>query len=311
MISVYSSVQSIMSMGPVVLALGFFDGLHIGHQTVIQQALQLAHEGDARMCVITFDIPPRAVLRPEHPVQLLETRQEKIRKLEKMGVDTVVFIHPTVEVLSETAEDFMQSLAGISGLYGIVCGSNFTFGRHAAGSPSTLSAFFSGRGIKVKIVPLTTSSLLGGREVSSTVIRKLIGQGRIRVANQLLGEEYTITGTVAHGFRRGHDVTGVPTVNLETDGNCVIPSDGVYASRILIKGVTHASITNIGTNPTFGNQARTIETFILDFHQEIYEKKVMLSFVERIRGEIKFPSVEALTTQIQQDVEMAEKLLNR
>ena len=99
MISVYSSVQSIMSMGPVVLALGFFDGLHIGHQTVIQQALQLAHEGNARMCVITFDIPPRAVLRPEHPVQLLETRQEKIRKLEKMGVDTVVFIHPTVEVL--------------------------------------------------------------------------------------------------------------------------------------------------------------------------------------------------------------------
>ena len=92
-------------MGPVVLALGFFDGLHIGHQTVIQQALQLAHEGEARMCVITFDIPPRAVLRPEHPVQLLETRQEKIRKLEKMGVDTVVFIHPTVEVLSETAEE--------------------------------------------------------------------------------------------------------------------------------------------------------------------------------------------------------------
>ena len=223
----------------------------------------------------------------------------------------MVFIHPTVEVLSETAGAFMHSLAGISGLYGIVCGSNFTFGRHAAGNASMLSEFFSGRGTRVRIIPLTTSPLLGGREVSSTVIRKLIGQGRIGVANQLLGEEYTITGTVAHGFRRGHDVTGVPTVNLETDGNCVIPSDGVYASRILKKGVTHASITNIGTNPTFGNQARTIETFILDFHQEIYEKEVMLSFVERIRGEIKFPSVEALTTQIQRDVEMAEKLLNR
>ena len=263
------------------------------------------------MCVVTFDAPPRAVLQPESHVQLLETRQGKIRKLEKMGVDAVVFIHPTVEVLSETAGAFMHSLAGISGLYGIVCGSNFTFGRHAAGNASMLSEFFSGRGTRVRIIPLTTSPLLGGREVSSTVIRKLIGQGRIGVANQLLGEEYTITGTVAHGFRRGHDVTGVPTVNLETDGNCVIPSDGVYASRILIKGVTHASITNIGTNPTFGNQARTIETFILDFHQEIYEKEVMLSFVERIRGEIKFPSVEALTTQIQRDVEMAEKLLNR
>lgn len=311
MISVYSSLQSIRTMGSVVLALGFFDGLHIGHQAVIQEALQLAHQGSASVCVVTFDAPPRAVLRPESHVQLLETRQGKIRKLEKMGVDAVVFIHPTVEVLSETAGAFMHSLAGISGLYGIVCGSNFTFGRHAAGNASMLSEFFSGRGTRVRIIPLTTSPLLGGREVSSTVIRKLIGQGRIGVANQLLGEEYTITGTVAHGFRRGHDVTGVPTVNLETDGNCVIPSDGVYASRILIKGVTHASITNIGANPTFGNQARTIETFILDFNQEIYEKEVMLSFVERIRGEIKFPSVEALTTQIQRDVEMAEKLLNR
>lgn len=311
MISVYSSLQSIRTMESVVLALGFFDGLHIGHQAVIQEALQLAHQGSASVCVVTFDAPPRAVLQPESHVQLLETRQGKIRKLEKMGVDAVVFIHPTVEVLSETAGAFMHSLAGISGLYGIVCGSNFTFGRHAAGNASMLSEFFSGRGTRVRIIPLTTSPLLGGREVSSTVIRKLIGQGRIGVANQLLGEEYTITGTVAHGFRRGHDVTGVPTVNLKTDGNCVIPSDGVYASRILIKGVTHASITNIGTNPTFGNQARTIETFILDFHQEIYEKEVMLSFVERIRGEIKFPSVEALTTQIQRDVEMAEKLLNR
>lgn len=311
MISVYSSLQSIRTMESVVLALGFFDGLHIGHQAVIQEALQLAHQGSASVCVVTFDAPPRAVLQPESHIQLLETRQGKIRKLEKMGVDAVVFIHPTVEVLSETAGAFMHSLAGISGLYGIVCGSNFTFGRHAAGNASMLSEFFSGRGTRVRIIPLTTSPLLGGREVSSTVIRKLIGQGRIGVANQLLGEEYTITGTVAHGFRRGHDVTGVPTVNLETDGNCVIPSDGVYASRILIKGVTHASITNIGANPTFGNQARTIETFILDFNQEIYEKEVMLSFVERIRGEIKFPSVEALTTQIQRDVEIAEKLLNR
>lgn len=311
MISVYSSLQSIRTMESVVLALGFFDGLHIGHQAVIQEALQLAHQGSASVCVVTFDALPRAILQPESHVQLLETRQGKIRKLEKMGVDAVVFIHPTVEVLSETAGAFMHSLAGISGLYGIVCGSNFTFGRHAAGNASMLSEFFSGRGTRVRIIPLTTSPLLGGREVSSTVIRKLIGQGRIGVANQLLGEEYTITGTVVHGFRRGHDVTGVPTVNLEMDGNCVIPSDGVYASRILIKGVTHASITNIGTNPTFGNQARTIETFILDFHQEIYEKEVMLSFVERIRGEIKFPSVEALTTQIQRDVEMAEKLLNR
>ena len=110
MISVYSSLQSIRTMESVVLALGFFDGLHIGHQAVIQEALQLAHQGSASVCVVTFDAPPRAVLQPESHVQLLETRQGKIRKLEKMGVDAVVFIHPTVEVLSETAGAFMQSL---------------------------------------------------------------------------------------------------------------------------------------------------------------------------------------------------------
>ena len=183
-------------MESVVLALGFFDGLHIGHQAVIQEALQLAHQGSASVCVVTFDAPPRAVLQPESHVQLLETRQGKIRKLEKMGVDAVVFIHPTVEVLSETAGAFMHSLAGISGLYGIVCGSNFTFGRHAAGNASMLSEFFSGRGTRVRIIPLTTSPLLGGREVSSTVIRELIGQGRYRCAYGQSGDGWELRDSI-------------------------------------------------------------------------------------------------------------------
>lgn len=292
----------------IVLALGFFDGCHLGHREVFRAAGRLAETAGAIPGVLTFWPHPMTVIAPSRHVPLLQSREEKAASMEKAGMDFVIFYKPDEKFLAESPEEFMETLEAIPGLSGLAAGENFTFGRDAKGSSALLKEGLETRGIPVEVVRLEEE---GNDTISSTAIRRLIQSGDMTKAARLLGRNYTITGDVVHGFRRGHEVLGFPTANLSFTEDRVLPADGVYATFAIIDGKKYPAITNIGKNPTFQAKERTIETFIFHFDTNIYGRPFTLEWVKRIRGEIRFPSPEALVEQIRKDIEEAEKAVGR
>lgn len=303
------SLADVRGFGPLVLAAGFFDGFHLGHRAVLGEARRMAERLGARPGVVTFSPHPGTVLFPDRPVRLLQTEEEKEAAMAALGMALAVILRPTKEFLAESADDFLRSLGAVPDLRGVVCGENFTFGAGAAGRPETIRAWFAGTETAVSVVPLTRSPVIGGRVVSSTEIRRLVEAGDMRAAAALLARPYALSGGVGRGFRRGTDDTGFPTANLVFGPERVLPADGVYAAYAVIRGRRWPAVTNVGTNPTYGNAARTVETFILHFSEDIYGEAFSVEFVERLRGEIRFPSAAALAAQIAADVARAERLL--
>ncbi len=289
-----------------VLGIGFFDGCHKGHQAVFAEVKRLAKEKDAEPAILTFFPHPMTVLAPDIHVPLLQSREEKLHAIEKAGIDWTICIQPDQKFLSESAEDFLHHLSQLPGLVGIVTGDNFTFGKGALGKASHIQSYFQGTPVTVHTLSLQQA---GGETISSTEIRRLIQEGRVEEATSLLGRYYTITGDVVHGFRRGHEVLGFPTANLDVPADRVIPNDGVYATLAEVEGKRYPSITNVGNNPTFGNEKKTIETFIFDFDDSIYGKSFTLAWVSKIREEKKFDSVSDLVAQIQKDIEEAKRIV--
>ncbi len=292
---------------PVVFAIGFFDGFHLGHRQILTAAADLAKTKNAALGVITFFPHPATILFPERIFNVLETEAGKARLMEALGVDLVVSLPVTRAFLAESPETFLAELAAVPTLAGLVCGENFTFGQNAVGTPVMLSEYFAKRNVPVRVLPLLTSEAIGGRIVSSTEIRALLRKGDVRTAAALLGRPYRLSGDVAQGFRRGSDLLGFPTANLTLSENQILPADGVYATKVEVAGARFSAVTNIGTNPTFGNETRTVETFILDFNETIYGKPFAAEFTERLRGEKKFETPEALRAQIKEDVRRAKK----
>lgn len=309
MIHIVHELAALRELGPIVAAAGFFDGFHAGHQAVLAEAKRLAAEKNALPGVITFHPHPEAVLFPERPVRLLETEEEKERYMEEAGMAFAAVIRPTKNFLAEAAEDFLKDLAAVTGLRGFVCGENFTFGAGAAGGPAEIERYFAGTETAVRVVPMARSPAIGGRPVSSTEIRRLLSAGDVKTAALLLGRRYALAGDVAHGFRRGTDAVGYPTANLAFPADRALPADGVYASFARVRGKRWPAVTNVGTNPTFGVAARTVETFVLDFDGSIYGEPFAVEFAERLRGEIRFSGAEALAEQIGQDIKRARQIL--
>ena len=307
--NLYHSFEEIPKGKPVVFAIGFFDGFHLGHRSILQKARDMADARGADMGIVTFNPHPSAVLFPEKHVRILETETEKERAAELLGADFSVVFSVTKEFLAESAESFLETLARVPNLVGIAVGENFTFGQKAAGTAARLSAFFESGAVSVCVLPLLTSALCGGRPISSTEIRAFLRAGDVETAAALLGRRYSLAGDVARGFRRGTEAVGFPTANLSFDASRVLPADGVYATYVKIRGKYFPAVTNIGNNPTFGNQERTVETFILDFDETIYGESFAVEFVRRLRGEIKFPDAKALARQIETDICEARKIL--
>lgn len=303
------NLRDVRGPEPLVLAVGFFDGFHRGHQAVLEEARRMAAALGASAGVVTFFPHPATVLHPGQPVHLLQTEAEKEQLMAGLGMKLAVILRPTREFLGESAETFLRSLREIPGLRGIVCGENFTFGAGAAGTPEELVRYFAGTDVSVSVVPLMRSGAIGGRVISSTEIRRLVQEGDMRTAACLLGRPYVLSGGVTRGFRRGTEDTGFPTANLSFGEERVLPADGVYAAFAQIRGRKYPAVTNVGCNPTFGNTERTVETFILHFDTMIYDEAFSVEFVERLRGEIRFPSAAALAAQITQDVARAERIL--
>lgn len=292
--------------GPVVLALGVFDGVHLGHRAVIGSAVREAHARSLPASVLTFVEHPRTVLRPDQPVPLLSTWREKRDLMSNLNVDRVIGAHFTPALAQIDAEEFVRGiLVGHFSAAHVVVGYNFRFGHQAAGGPDLLRRLAGEIGFGFEVVPPFE---LDGQPVSSSVIRRLLATGAVSEANRMLGYAYRLSGLVVGGDQRGRRI-GFPTANLHIDERKMLPAFGVYAGFASWAGERRPCVVNVGIRPTFDPPQLKVEAHILDFSGDLYGQTVTLSLEHHLRGERAFPSIDELIAQIGSDVREARDLL--
>ncbi len=292
------------------VALGNFDGIHIGHREIFRAALDAAKEQHLRSLCFTFSNHPfNFILRRDESdhdaVKLICTEEEKIAIIEEMGFDILVNVPFDEQIMTMHAHDFFESIVKEKLNAGYVSvGFNYTYGARATGRPDTLRMECESAGIGVNI---HDAVILDGDVVSSTLIREMISTGNMEMTARLLGRPYSFSGTVSHGKRLGSRM-GIPTINIPAPARQMLPPNGVYFSRILIGGITYNSVSNIGHNPTVNTDSRlkTIETNIFDYDDDAYGKEVTVYFDHFSRGERKFRDKEELFAQIARDCENAQ-----
>ena len=288
-----------------VVALGNFDGVHAGHQTILRTAIERAHAKHGTAFAVTFDPTPAKVLAPDRAPRLILTPEDKLALLGESGIDSVVVLNFTHALSQLTPREFVRTyLVGHLGVRTVVVGHSVSFGHNRAGNATVMAELGRELGFDVAVVgPVKVA----GMEVSSTTVREVIAAGDLRTAANLLGRSHFLSGPVIHGRERGRKI-GFPTANIQSRTEC-LPPDGVYATRLILDDGSHASITNIGMRPTFAEPERTIEAHIFDFDRDIYDREVRLELVERIRPERKFYSADALAAQIGADLKRARAIL--
>jgi riboflavin kinase/FMN adenylyltransferase len=288
-----------------VVALGNFDGVHLGHRAILKAAIDRARAAAGTAFALTFDPLPSKVLAPTHAPRLILASEDKLELLRQSGIDGVIVIAFTLALSGLAPDEFVRDyLLGRIGARAVVAGHSVSFGHKRAGNAEVMVELGRRMGFETIVVgPVTVE----GEVVSSTRIRELIAAGEMRAAARLLGRDHFLSGIVVHGRERGRAI-GFPTANLGSATEC-LPPDGVYASRVILLDGAFPSITNIGMRPTFAEPARTIEAHIFDFDRDIYGARIRLEIVERIRGERKFESGQALAAQIAQDLKRAKEIL--
>ena len=288
-----------------VLALGNFDGLHRGHLKIVERVRRGAAEHGGTPMAMTFDPHPSRIVRPDKAPPLLMTKAQRLEALDRAGIAAVAVVRFTTELSHWDPETFVRTvLVDWLRVSEVWVGANFLFGHDRSGNFSTLRTLGQRYGFRAdKIDPVRYKEFV----VSSTRIRRLVAEGRMDEAGALLGHPYYIDGTVVAGKRRGREL-GFPTANLQTE-NELLPPNGVYATTTTIDGVVHASLTNVGVRPTFGDAVKPIiEAYVLGFNGDLYGRPVRLGFVQRLRDERKFEDVDALRTQMEADRRRAERL---
>lgn len=291
--------------GPTLVSVGNFDGVHRAHAHVLREIVARAREGGAKAVAVTFEPHPARILRPESGLKLLTPMTEKLRLLESTGIDAVLVLPFGRDLSLMTPRQFAERILKKKlRARQVHEGFNFRFGHKAAGDMNLLAEFGREMGFEVKVYPKRT---LRGETVSSTQIRKLIGEGRVSRARHLLARPFCILGTPGRGRGYGSKYT-VPTINLARYEE-LVPKDGVYITWTRVGAERFDSVTNVGNRPTFGAELFAIETHLLKFHpiELTPETEVEICFLERLRDEIKFPSVDALREQIGGDVKKARR----
>jgi riboflavin kinase/FMN adenylyltransferase len=291
-----------------VLALGNFDGLHRGHMKIIDRVRRRAGERGGTPAAMTFDPHPPRVVRPDKAPALLMTKEQRIEALARSGMQGLAIVRFTPELSRWDPETFVRTvLVEWLRVAEVWVGANFLFGHNREGNFSVLRSLGARYGFRAeKIDPVRYKDFV----VSSTRIRRLVSEGRVDEAGALLGHHYFVDGVVIRGAGRGREL-GFPTANLKT-ANELPPPPGVYATTITIDEIVHASVTNIGTRPTFGDvTAPVIEVHVFDYTRDLYDRDVRLSFLQRLRDERAFPDVDALRAQIDADCRAARRLFGR
>lgn len=292
-------------MNQKVIALGFFDGVHLGHGALLRRVTERAREAGASPAVVTFDRAPKSLVTGK-PVSLLnspEDRRDLIRRF--YGIEDVVMLPFDQKMMTMPWQDFINVvLVKDQHAAHLVAGHDFHFGYKNQGTPELLQRSCAQLGLGCDIIPEVT---LDGITVSSTHIRQLVTEGNMEEAARFLGHPHTLTGTVRHGHSIGH-ARLFPTANLIVPHNVLVPSHGVYATQAcLADGRTFAAVTNVGTRPTVNNGTNvTVEAYLLDFSGDLYGQTLRLEYHRKLRGEIQFDSLEALKAQISQDIESTQ-----
>jgi riboflavin kinase/FMN adenylyltransferase len=295
--------------GRCVVLIGVLDGVHRGHAHLIDRAHQAAARRGLPLVAITFDPHPAELLAPHRAPAMLTTVDRRVELLVERGIDQVLLLRFTQEFADLSATQFVDDVLGTT-LHAVevVVGRNFTFGRGGTGTADALIQLGAERGFAVDAVELAEGA---ASPVSSTRIRYALSAGEVEQVTELLGRPYRADGIVVRGEQRGREL-GYPTANIEMAANAAVPADGVYAGRVVrLDGtaeVLGTAAISVGTNPTFDGQQRTVEAFILDFDADLYGDRLGVEFTHRLRGMVRFDSIDALIVQMDADVARARAL---
>jgi len=306
-VKVFESLKIVEKFENPVITIGNYDGFHLGHQKIIERVKEEAKVFSGTSMLMTFDPHPLSFLKPERFLGLLTPMHLKKRLIEGSGVDVLIVVPFTKEFRLVTAEAFVRDiLIRTLNIKGLIVGYDFTFGKDGWGNVLLLQHLSEEYGFYFEFIGAIE---IDGKKVGSNQIRKLIRKGETEKAKKFLGRPYMMEGRVTKGEGRGTDL-GFPTVNLETDFE-LIPKNGVYVSEVEVDGKRYQSLTNVGDRPTFGEKKLSIESHILDFHDNLYGKEVTIYFHQYLRDEKKFSSIAGLQKEISNDIENARRYFNR
>ena len=304
---IFNSLDEIGEIGETAAALGNFDGIHKGHQALIDEAVKTAAADGLKSAVFTFSNHPRNVLAGDYVVKNVIYADEKVRLLEEAGIDYLFSIDFNESIMCRTPEEFVDDiLIRKFRMKAAVCGFNFTYGFKAAGTSESLAEYAGSKGVDVHVIDPVK---VDGEVVSSTLIRRLICDGRMERVCDMMGRPYMIRGEIIHGNKLGGPVLGFPTCNTTLDKNMVAPRKGAYVTKCVIGGAEYASMTNVGTKPTIGDYQTNVETHIFDFDKDVYGKRIEVYFLSMIRPEQKFSGLDELIAQLVRDKVYARKQL--
>ena len=290
----------------VCLAIGMFDGVHLGHQQVLLQAVRSASQNNAISVAITFDQHPANIISPGQAPAIIQTQAQRIRTIESLGIEAILIIKFDQEFSLKTGESFIQELSqGFGSIHSICVGKDFMFGHNRDGNFKSLQKL----GQKFGFISYGLQSvMLDGQKISSTRIRTALHEGKLDEANKMLGRKFSIEGLVIKGDGKGREI-GFPTANLDTKG-LILPPHGVYAAHARLNGKSLKSVVNIGIRPTINKTSSLlqVETHLLEFNNEVYGQVIEIEFISRLRDEILFNSIEELKKQISSDINHAKNL---
>jgi len=285
-----------------IYALGFFDGVHIGHQALLKACRQLADERGCNAAAVTFSSHPDTLVLGRTP-KLINTIEDRVQLLKDAGMDDVVVLPFDKKMVACPWQEFLALLVESYGAAGLVCGHDFRFGNRGEGNAELLQAYCKEKNMPCAVVP---EQKLAGITVSSTHIRALLEKGAVEEANQFLGHPHVLSGEVISGRKLGRTL-GIPTANLSLPEDTATLPFGVYVCKAKVDGETYTAVTNIGNRPTVGGHRVTVEPWLLDFDGDLYGKRLSLSFYAFLRPEQKFPSLEALQEEIRKNAAECRK----
>lgn len=304
---IHSTLAERFSSAPVVLTIGAFDGIHLGHQRLMAEVRAAAAGIQGTSVVMTFDPHPDRVLWPERERLYLTTLDERLRLLASLGIEHTIVLPFDQTLARVPAEAFMQRVCSAMELRQLWIGPDFRLGAGGRGTATVLAEIGRELGYTVRHVERV---FLDEQPVSSTAIRMMLSEGDVEHAARLLGRRFELRGVVVHGDHRGRTI-GIPTANIATAADQYLPTDGVYACYVVLPGESQGrpAVTNIGVRPTFDTKRRTVEAHLLDWNGDIYDATIVVQFVQRLRGEQRFSGIEALLAQIHADIATAREML--
>jgi len=297
-LKIINNLQNYQDQAPLSLSIGMFDGVHFGHQKIINQLGEIAREKNLESAILTFWPHPRTIFNPNDDLKLLNTIEEKTYFLEKHGIQNLFLQDFSEEFRNLTGEQFIRKIL-VEKLHvkHLIIGYDHSFGKNKSGDFNLLQQLAPELGFEVQQVEAVD---FGDQHISSTQIRNALNAGNVKLANEMLGYNYSISGTVIHGKKIGRTI-GYPTANISIDQLKLLPKKGAYIVDVFLENKRYKGMLSIGTNPTVFGNSLSVEVYILDFNEDIYGKEISVNFREFLHDEIKFESIEKLIERLDED----------